>query len=437
VESKPLVRSIIALAVLSGGGLAYRAYTSRSTAPAARPATGDAKPADGKAPAGKDPAAAAADRVVPVVASPVAQRDMPIYLEGIGNVLAWATVTVRTQVDGRIDKIAFQEGQEVHKGDLLAQIDPRPFENQLHTADATRIRDSAQLAGAKRTLERDRALLKDGLTSQQTVDDQEVAVAAAQATLGVDQAAIDAARLSLDYAHITSPIDGVTGIRLVDQGNIIHASDPSGIVVITQLDPIAVVFTLPQDDLAPISKEMGEGTVAVEAMSRDGATKLATGSLVLIDNQINQATATIRLKAKFPNPDHKLWPNAFVKTRLLLATRKNALVVKSAVVQRGPQGTFAYVVGADNKAEVRPITVDVSEGELTIVSSGLKPGEMVVEDGQYQLRQGAKVSVSPPASEAEGKAIAQGKDKPAGSAAPAGSAKAGKDKKPGDAKAAQ
>jgi multidrug efflux system membrane fusion protein len=437
VDSKPLIRTVIAVAVLAGGGLAFRAYTSRNDAKAGG---GDATKAgaDAKATAGKDPAAAAAaDRVVPVVATPVVQRDMPIYLDGLGNVVAWATVTVHTQVDGRIDHIAFQEGQEVHKGDLLVQIDPRPFDNQLHTANATMVRDRATLAGAVRTFDRDKSLLKEGLIQQQSVDDQQVAVETAQATLGVDQAAIDTARLSLDYAHITSPIDGVTGIRLVDQGNIVHAADVGGMVVLTQLDPIAVVFTLPQDDLTPIAKELAAGDVSVEAMSRDGGTKLASGQLVLIDNQINQTTATIRLKAKFQNPQHLLWPNAFVKTRLLLSTRKDAIVVPNAVVQRGPDGTFAYVVDADSKAQVRPITVDIIEGDTTVVSKGLKAGEQVVVDGQYQLKGGIKVSISAPAGPKDSKLAGEDGDaKPAGTAKPDG--KGSKQPKPGaSAKAAQ
>ena len=398
---KTLIRSLLAAAAVVGVGFGVRAYTSRNAAAAAATATA---------------ASAAANRVVPVITVPVAQRDMPIYLDGIGNVLASATVTVHTQVDGRIDRIAFHEGQDVKKGELLAQIDPRPFQNQLASANAAMARDHAQLAGAVHNFERYTELAKSGLSSQQQVDDQAVLVAQLKGTVASDQAAIETARLSLDYARVTSPIDGTTGMRQVDQGNLVHASDPGGIVVITTLDPIAVIFTLPQDNLGAIAKELAAGPVAVEAMSRDGSAKLAVGQLTLIDNQILSATATIKLKALFPNPQHVLWPNAFVKTRLLLSTRKNALVIPAAVVQHGPQGTFAYVVDADQKAAVRPIAVDVTEGESVVVQSGLQVGEQVVLDGQSQLKPGAKVATRPPEAK-------EGKD---GKPAPAPEGKEGK-----------
>jgi membrane fusion protein, multidrug efflux system len=376
VDSKTLISGIVSIAIVTGGALGL----------------GGCQGADAKAGASKD----ASDRVVPVVVVPVVRRDMPIYLEGLGNVLASATVTVHTLVDGRIDKIAFREGQEVKKGDLLAQIDPRPFQNQLNTANAAMVRDQAQLAGAVRNLERYTELAKNGLNSQQSVDDQAVLVAQLKATVNSDQAAIDSAKLSLDYARISTPIDGVTGIRLVDQGNIVHAADPGGIVVLTTLDPIAVIFTLPQDNLAAIAKELSEGTVGVDAMSRDGGTKLASGKLALIDNQINQTTATIRLKAMFDNPNHVLWPNAFVKTRLLLSTDKNALVIPTAVVQQGPQGPFAYVVDADQKAQVHLIQIAASQGDSTVVTSGIQAGDQVVLDGYNQLKPGSKVTTRAP-----------------------------------------
>jgi multidrug efflux system membrane fusion protein len=284
----------------------------------------------------------------------------------------------------------------VRAGDLLAQIDPRPFQATLESAGGALTRDKAQLTEAIRNLERFRALSRNGLTTLQVVDDQAALVQQLRGTTIVDQAAVDSARLSLEYTRVTSPIDGVTGIRLVDQGNIVHQTDAGGLVVLTTLDPITVVFTLPQDDLTEIALELAAGVVTVKAMSRDGATELATGTLLLIDNQINQTTATIRLRAEFPNPAHLLWPNAFVKTRLLLATRKDAVVVPSVVVQQGPDGTFAYVIDADQKAVMRPIVVDVSEGELTVVSSGLQVGESVVFDGQSQLRPGTKVAPRAP-----------------------------------------
>jgi multidrug efflux system membrane fusion protein len=376
-----LVRIVVGTALLAGTGLGVRAYTSKS--------------AQAKATATKD-AASMADRVVPVLAVPVVQKDMPIYLEGLGNVQAFATVTVRTQIEGRIDRIAFTEGQQVKKGDLLAQIDPRPYQVQLANASAAMARDRAQLGGATKNFERFTQMNKEGLSSQQQLDDQTALVAQLKGTVAADQASIDSAHLNLEYCRITSPIDGVTGIRQIDQGNIVHTSDANGIVVLTTLDPIAVIFTLPQDNLTAIAKEMSQGEVAVEALSRDGGSKLATGKLALIDNQIQAATATIKLKALFANPDRTLWPNAFVKTRLLLSVRKGALTIPTAVVQQGPQGTFAYVVGADGKAEARPITVEVTQADTAIISKGLQAGEQVVLDGQNQLKPGSRVAPRSP-----------------------------------------
>jgi len=370
---KTLVRIAIAVVVLAAGGVGLRFYLKRNVSP------------------GKD-VGPSTDRVVPVLTVAVARRDMPIYLDGLGNALASATVTVHVQVDGRIERITFREGQTVKKGDLLAEIDARPFQNQLHTAQAAAVRDRAQLVGAQKDLERFTQLAKSGLGGAQQVDDATTQAASLQATLGSDQVAIDSARLSLDYTRVTAPIDGVTGIRIVDQGNIVHASDPGGIVVIATLDPMAVVFTLPQDPLPAIQAELARGPVVVEAFSRDGTTKLATGTLGVIDNQINTATATLRIKALFPNKDHTLWPNQFVKTRLLLSTRKDAIVIPAAVVQHGPKGDFAYVVGSDKKAEARPIRIDLTEDDVVIVASGLEPGEVVVLDGQNQLRPGSAVA---------------------------------------------
>ena len=344
-------------------------------------------------PATSGPApAASADRVVPVLVASVVQRDVPIFLEGLGNVLPLATVQLKSQVDGRLDTVAFKEGQTVKKGDLLAQIDPRPFAIQLHNAEAALARDSAQLRNAQLNLERYKTLRTQALIPQQQVDDQQTLADQAAATVKTDEAAVDAAKLNLDYARITSPINGVVGVRLVDPGNLVHASDPGGIVTVTQLDPIAVLFTLPQDDLPAIAAEQAKGKIAVDALSREGTKKLATGELSVIDNQINTTTATIRLKAVFPNADRALWPNEFVKARLLLSTRTGAIAVPATVVQRGPTGTFAYVVGPDKTAQMRPIEVDMTAGELALISKGLKPGEQVITDGQNQLRPGAKIA---------------------------------------------
>jgi multidrug efflux system membrane fusion protein len=353
--------------------------------------------------------AAAANRQTPVLTSEVAQRDVPVWLEGLGNVSAFYTVTVKTLVDGRIDRVAFKEGQHVKKGDLLVQIDPRPFQIQLEAAEAALARDQANLKNSQLNLDRYKTLSDQKLIAVQQMTDQQAAVDQQVAQVSADRATIDSARLNLDYARITSPIDGVVGVRLVDPGNIVHVADTTGLVVVTQLDPIAVFFTLPEDDLPSVSKAMADGTSAasprrgqdqggdlvVQALSRDGDKPLGEGKLAVIDNEINQATATIKLKAIFPNPQNMLWPNEFVKARLRLTTRQGAIVVPAAVIQHGPQGTFAYVVAADSTAEVRSVTVDVIQGDLAIVASGLAVGEQVVVDGQGQLRKGARVLPKP------------------------------------------
>jgi multidrug efflux system membrane fusion protein len=302
---------------------------------------------------------------------------------------------VKSQVDGRLDKVVFQEGQDVHKGDLLAQVDPRPFAIQLHTAEAAMLRDSAQLRNAKLNLARFHELKERNLIAQQQVDDQQALADQLEGTVKADEAQIENARLQLDYAHIKSPIDGTTGVRLVDSGNLVHASDANGIVVITQLDPMAVTFTLPEDDLPRVSREQAKAPLDVEAYNRDGSTKLAAGKLELVDNQVNQATATIRLKAIFGNPDKSLWPNAFLKVKLLLSTEKSALVIPAAAVQRGPQGTFVYVVGQDQTVSLRPVELGPTVDQLSVVGKGLTTGEQVVIEGQNQLRPGAKVQARP------------------------------------------
>jgi multidrug efflux system membrane fusion protein len=340
-------------------------------------------------------ASAANTRVIPVLTARSVQRDVPVWLEGLGSVSAFYTVTVKTQVDGRIDKVLFTEGQHVRKGDMLVQIDPRAFAIQLESAQAAFARDVANSKNAKVNFERYKTLAQQNLIAVQQMTDQQASVDQLEAQLRADQAQIDAARLNLDYARITSPIDGVTGVRLVDPGNIVHPSDASGLIVVAQLDPIAVLFTLPEDDLPGIHRAMVSGPLTVDALSRDGDKLLASGKLSVIDNAINQATATVRLKAIFDNATEALWPNQFVKARLRLATRSNAIVVPAAVVQHGPQGTFAYLVAADSTAVVRPITVEATVGDMAIVASGLAPGQEVVVEGQAQLRPGVRVAAKP------------------------------------------
>jgi membrane fusion protein, multidrug efflux system len=335
---------------------------------------------------------AGADRPIPVLVSEAVTRDVPIFLEGLGTVTAYKTVNVRSQVDGRLDKVVFREGQAVKHNEVIAEVDPRPFQILLHQGQAALTRDQAQLDGAKRNLERFEAVGGQHLLPQQQIDDQRALVEQLTGTVQNDHATIENAKLQLDYARIKSPIDGVTGVRLVDQGNIVHAADATGIVVVTQMDPIAVLFTLPQDDLPDVAKQQAGGALAVEARSRDGARLLGTGTLELIDNQINQGTATMRLKAIFPNPDRALWPNQFVKARLRLMVRKGALVIPAVAIQRGPQGAFVYSAKGD-QAELRPVVVERIEGEDALISQGLAPGDKVVREGQSQLRPGARLAL--------------------------------------------
>ena len=373
-ERRTVLIAVAVVVIAAAGFFVYRRSSAKKQAGARR-----------------EQAAQAAARAIPVIVAPVQRRDVPIYLDGLGNVSAFYTVTVRSQVDGRLDQVLFREGQQVKKGDLLARIDPRPFQNQLAQAQGALARDKAQLEAAKVNLDRYRQLAAKKLIPQQQADDQAAMVGQLEGAVQVDAAAIASAKLNLDYASIRSPIDGVTGVRVVDPGNLVHASDANGLVVITQLDPIALLFSLPQDELPDVMRELQAAALAVEAWSRDGSQKLATGQLALVDNQINAATATLRLKAVFPNPQKLLWPNQFVKARLLLTTRKDALVVAATVPQRGPDGLFAYVVQQDQTVQPHNIEIDRTEGDVTIVAKGLTEGEQVVVDGQNQLRAGAKV----------------------------------------------
>jgi len=330
---------------------------------------------------------------VPVSVVAVARSDVPIYLEGLGSVVANRTVTVRTLVDGRLQEVRFQEGQLVRRGDVLAQVDPRPFQAQLDQAQGALLRDQAQLRAARINVDRDEQLVKQNLIAQQQLDTDQALAGQLEGSVRIDQATIETARLNLDYARITSPVEGVTGIRAVDPGNVVHAVDTGGIVVVTQLDPVGVIFSLPQDDLSEISEQLARGPLSVEAWSRDDATELGRGSLEVIDNQINQSTSTLRLKAILPNPRHLLWPNQFVNARLRLETRRGALVVPVAAVQRGPSGPFAWVVDAKGLAEQQPVQIELAQGDQALIASGLSVGDQVVVEGQNQLRPGARVAM--------------------------------------------
>jgi len=339
-----------------------------------------------------EPREAPAPRAVPVQVATVEKRDLPIWLEGLGSVSAWQQVTVHTQVDGRLDAVLFNEGQIVHRGDVLAQIDPRPFQVQLQQAEGALARDRAQLHAGQLDLVRFKTLAERKLIAPQQADDQAGTVGQAEGSVQVDLAAIRSARLNIEYARIRAPLDGVVGVRLVDAGNIVHASDTTGLVIITQLDPAAVLFTLPQDELPRIVAARQKGSVPVEAWSRDGLARLGVGTLEVVDNQINASTSTLRLKARLANPDGQLWPNEFVKARLLVDTKHDALVVPGAAVQRGPQGTFVYVVGADQTAQMKPVEVELVTGDVAVLRSGVVAGDSVVVEGQRQLRPGSRVS---------------------------------------------
>lgn len=339
---------------------------------------------------------AAVSQSVPVSVAAARRQDMPVYLVGLGSVTPLNAVSLKSRVDGQLVQVAFKEGQHVKKGQLLAVIDPRPFEVQLSQAQASLFRDQAQLRDAKLNYERFKGLLEQsGAMSQQQVDTQAALVDQYEGTVRNDQAQIDNAKLQLTYCHVTSPIDGRIGLRLVDPGNIVHASDANPLLVVTQLEPITAIFTLPEDQLPSVAKRMRSGTLPVEAYSRDNQTKLATGRLLTIDNEIDQTTGTGRLKAEFSNPDGQLWPNQFVNIRLLLDTLKDSIVVPAAAVQRGPQGTYVYVVKPDKSVEVRPVTVAVSQNNLTAIATGLSVNDLVVTDGQDKLHAGSVVETRP------------------------------------------
>jgi multidrug efflux system membrane fusion protein len=349
----------------------------------------DRKPAAAEGPPPAPPA-------VPVVSGTVKTQDVPILRAGIGTVQAFNTVTIKVRVDGQLVKVPFVEGQEVKTGDLLAQIDPAPYQAVLAQAIATKAKDEATLANAKLDLTRDQGLIGKQYVSQQVLDTQKALVDTDTAQVAVDQAAIDAARVNLNYTTITSPLDGLTGIRLVDQGNIVHATDTTGLVVITQTHPISVIFTLPENLLDQLNQARAGGKqLKIYAYSSDDQIKLGEGTLALLDNQIDQTTGTMKLKGTFPNPDNTLWPGEFVGVRLLLDTQKGGLTVPSQTVQRGPKGTFVWVIKPDSSVEMRDVKVGQVNGDTTLIEQGLSAGEKVVVDGQYKVKLGVKVTDTP------------------------------------------
>jgi multidrug efflux system membrane fusion protein len=326
----------------------------------------------------------------------------------LGTVQAFYTVTVTARVDGELQKIAFTEGQQVRKGDLLAQIDPRPNQAAYEQAVAAKAKDAAQWENAKRDLDRYTLLQPQDLASKQTVDTARAMVDQLKAQVQVDQAIIDNARTQLDYTRITSPINGRTGIRLIDPGNIVHAAATTGIVVVTQVQPISVIFTLPEEDLSAIGTALAAGPVPVTTLSRDGNTELDQGTLTLIDNEIDQGTGTAKLKATFSNTRNTLWPGQYVNARVLLRTERNALTLPTSAVQLGPNGPFTYVIKSDSTVEVRPLTLGEESGSLTVIKSGIALNERVVTSNQYRLQAGVRVrdnaTAAPDANKAAAKA---------------------------------
>lgn len=371
VVAGPVIAGLALVAAL--GWLVYGSFGSVRAADEAKPA----------APA------------IPVTAGTAETRDVPIFVSGIGTVQAFNTVTVKSRVDGQIVKVDFTEGQEVKAGDLLFEIDPRPYQAAVAQAVANQQKDQAQLVSAQADLRRDEALIKNNFQTRQAYDQQKALVGQLQASIKADQAQIETAQLNLQYASIRSPIAGRTGARLVDIGNLVHAADNTALVTITQLRPIFVSFTVPQSELETIRQSVSAGPVMAEAYSENSDKKLAVGQLSLIDNTIDQATGTIHLKARFANDKEALWPGAFVAMRLIVGEEKNAVVVPDRAIEEGPNGNYVFVIKPDMTVEMRPVTVSQSQQNLSVITKGLTAGERIVVDGQYRLDQGTRVSIEP------------------------------------------
>jgi multidrug efflux system membrane fusion protein len=353
---------------------------------------------------GPDPARATRARApVPVSIATAGRQDVPIYLTGLGTVQALYTVAIHAQVDGKLQDVFFKEGQPVKKGDVLAKIDPRLYQAALDQAKARKAQDEAQLVAAQKDLARYQTLVLKNAETQQNLDLQQAKVDQTKAGIDADVAAIETAQTNLDYTDIRATTDGRMGVRMVDPGNIVHASDQGAIAILTQTEPTAVTFTLPAQTLEDVRAAMASGDVQVGAYDRDNVRLISTGKLATIDNLIDQATATYRLKAMFTNGDEKLWPGEFVNARLLLTTRKDVVVIPPLAVQRGPHGLFTWIVKPDNTVEARPIQISTTTGDRTIVTSGVSDGDRVVTDGQYKLQINSPVTITaPPTASAQG-----------------------------------
>ena len=372
-RTKAVSRTALILALLTGVGVLLHQWPAVSQA---------------QAPAG--PAAA-----VPVTVAIARRRDAPVWLDGLGTVQADNSVTVRSQVDGELVEVAFTEGQTVKAGDLLARIDPRPYQAALDQAQARKAQDEAQLQNARLNLARYTDLAQHDFTSRQSLDQQRALVAQLTAAVQGDAAAIESARIQLGHATITAPIAGRTGMRLVDQGNIVHAGDAAGVVVINQVQPIAVLFALPEDDLPAINRELAKNSLQVVALDRTSDEELGRGRLAMVDNHVDTSTGTIRLKASFDDPQNALWPGQFVNARLLVRTEPSVVTVPSDAVERGARGLYAYVVDDRGKADLRWIKVgDIGDG-VAVVEDGIEEGEKVVVGGQYRLQPGSRVEIRP------------------------------------------
>jgi membrane fusion protein, multidrug efflux system len=328
---------------------------------------------------------------IPVTVSAVSRRDVPIFLDSLGTVQASNTVAIHSQIDGKLQSVNFVEGQEVHKGDTLAVIDPRALQAALDQAVAKKAQDEAQLIAAQKDLDRFKTLVAKAAGTQQNVDQQQGKVDQLKATIEADDGAIESAQTQLSYTTITAPIDGHVGFRQVDAGNIIHANDPNPLTVLTLIRPSVAVFTLPQKDLADVRDAMLRGPVPVIANDQDNTRQLAQGELLLVDNQIDQTTSTIRLKARFPNDDDRLWPGEFVRLRVRVGTNADAVTIPPAALQRGPQGFYTWVIKSDSTAEQRPVEAVPTNTDIVIVTKGLTASESVVVKGQYRLQAGSRV----------------------------------------------